>query len=154
MSNEPGGPFRGFQGAVQSDWIDSNGHMNVGWYDHVFDVAESRLFEAFGVDEGYIARTRHGMFRVEKRIRYEKELLLGDALRIDSRILSSSGRVLRHAHELCNLTRGGRAAIAEYVSLHVDLSLRKSVPISDAAVTEPLRRLAEAHQSLPPIAGI
>ncbi|MBO6718471.1 MAG: thioesterase family protein [Rhizobiaceae bacterium] len=145
-------PFVGFRGQVVPDWIDANGHMNVSWYDHVFDRAESALFDAFGVDEKYIRRAFCGMFRLEKRVRYEKELVEGDDLRIDSRIVSSDGRLLKHFHELWNLTREVRAASAHYVSIHVDLTRRKPAQISDPLVLVPLQRLAYEHTQLRPLA--
>lgn len=137
--------FVGFEGVVGDDWIDFNGHMNVNWYDRVFDAAESRLFEAFGVDEGYITRTRHGMFRIEKAIRYERELLLGDRIRVTGRIAAFDGRGVRHIHELVNIGTGIRAATATYASLHVDLSRRKVAAVSDSDVLAALRTLASAH---------
>ena len=139
------GAFVGFEGVVGDDWIDFNGHMNVDWYDHVFDAAESRLFEAFGIDEAYVARTRHGMFRIEKAIRYERELLLGDRIRVMGRISAFDGRGVRHTHELVNVATGRRAATATYASLHVDLSRRKVAAVSDPEVLAVLRALAEAH---------
>ncbi|MBO6902140.1 MAG: thioesterase family protein [Rhizobiaceae bacterium] len=142
-------PFAGFRGTVLPDWIDANRHMNVAWYDHVFDKAESALFAAFGVDEDYIARTNHGMFRLEKHIRYEKELVEGDELRIDSRIDTTDGRLLKHFHELWSVSRNMRAATARYVSIHVDLSERKAVRVTDPLVVAPLREMASAHAQLP-----
>ena len=139
------GFFVGFEGIVGEDWIDSNGHMNVTWYDRVFDAAESRLFEAFGVDEAYIARTQHGMFRVEKAIRYERELLVGDRIRVTGRISAFDGRGVRHTHDLVNLATGKRAATATYASLHVDLARRKVAAVSDPDVLAALRALARAH---------
>lgn len=139
------GTFVGFEGVVGDDWIDFNGHMNVDWYDHVFDAAESRLFEAFGIDEAYVARTRHGMFRIEKAIRYERELLLGDRIRVMGRISAFDGRGVRHTHELVNVATGMRAATATYASLHVDLSRRKVAAVSDPEVLAALRALAAAH---------
>ncbi len=143
-------PFIGFEGTVLPEWIDANRHMNVAWYDHVFDIAESTLFAAFGIDENYIARSNHGMFRLEKTIRYERELIEGDRLRVDSRVESSDGRLVRHFHELWAEGRGVRAATARYVSIHVDLSVRKPARITDPMVMQPLQRLADEHALLPP----
>lgn len=137
--------FVGYEGVVGDDWIDFNGHMNVNWYDRVFDAAESALFEAFGIDEAYVARTRHGMFRIEKAIRYERELLLGDRVRVAGRISAFDGRGVRHVHELVNVGTGVRAATATYASLHVDLSRRKVASVSDPEVLAALRALAGAH---------
>ncbi|MBX3530181.1 MAG: thioesterase family protein [Rhizobiaceae bacterium] len=144
-------PFIGFEGAVEDGWIDVNGHMNVAWYDRVFDIAESNLFEAFGICEAYTLRTNCGTFRVEKRMRYERELMPGDRLRVESRIAATDDRVLRGTHEIVNMTRGGRAAIAECVSLHVDLAVRRSARITDPLVLEPLTRMSAEHSRLPPV---
>lgn len=152
-AQEAPGPFIGFEGRVEPAWIDANRHMNVAWYDHVFDMAETRLFAAFGIDEAYIHRVQHGMFRLEKRIRYEREAVEGDLLRVESRIVSSDERLLRHVHELFNLTTGVRAGIAEYVSIHVDLSKRRSTWIADPSVLALLRGLAARHALLPPVRG-
>lgn len=139
------GFFVGYEGVVGDGWIDANDHMNVSWYDRVFDAAESQLFEAFGIDEAYIARTRHGMFRIEKAIRYERELLRGDRIRVAGRIAAFDGRGVRHTHELVNVATGRRAATATYASLHVDLSRRKVAAVADPDVLAALRALAAAH---------
>jgi len=145
-------PFVGFEGTVGQGWIDVNGHMNVAWYDHVFDTAESALFSAFGINDDYIRTHDRTMFRLEKRIRYEREALDGDKLRVECRIVSSDERLVRHFHELLNLSKGVRAATAEYVSIHVDLAKRKSARIADPVVLKPLRELAARHAMLPPAA--
>jgi acyl-CoA thioester hydrolase len=144
------GTFIGFEGEVEPAWIDANDHMNVAWYDHVFDVAESALFAAFSIDDDYIRANGLTMFRLEKRIRYERELVRGDRLRVEGRIISTDERLVKHFHELLNVTKGTRAATAEYVSIHVDLGRRKAARIADPAVLTPLRMLAARHAALPP----
>lgn len=135
----------GFEGVVKPEWIDINEHMNVRWYDHVFDNAEHDLIEAIGISDPYIAASGFTIYRLEKRIRYERELLLGEQLLVKSRITFTDERILKHRHELLNLSRNIRAASAEYTSIHVDLSVRKSARISDPAILEPLRKLFAAH---------
>jgi acyl-CoA thioester hydrolase len=145
------GSFTGFEGVVRPDWIDANRHMNVAWYDHVFDIAESALFAAFAIDEDYIRTSGCGMFRLEKRIRYERELVEGDRVRVEGRIVSTDHRLVRHYHELLNLTSGTRAASAEYTSIHVDLSTRKSARIADPEILRRLDVLHTRHAALPSI---
>jgi acyl-CoA thioester hydrolase len=146
-------PFIGFEGRAKPAWIDVNRHVNVAWYDHVFDIAETALIAAYGIDDDYIRANGRTIFRLEKRIRYERELLDGDNLRVESRIVSNDERLLTHLHELLNLTKGVRAATAEYVSIHFDLAKRKSARITDPLVLEPLRELAASHALLPPVEG-
>ncbi|MGO4833683.1 thioesterase family protein, partial [Rhizobiaceae sp. 2RAB30] len=99
----------------------------------------------FGVNEAYILRNRQGMFRVEKSIRYERELLLDDRIRVEYRVAAFNGKALCHVHQLLNVSRGGCAARAGYVSLHVDLRSRKVAQISDPAVADALAGLARRH---------
>src|SRR5690606_23021226 len=100
----------GFEGVVKPEWIDINEHMNVRWYDHVFDNAEHDLIEAIGISDPYIAASGFTIYRLEKRIRYERELLLGEQLLVKSRITFTDERILKHRHELLNLSRNIRAA--------------------------------------------
>ena len=137
--------FIGYEGVVEPEWIDINRHMNVHWYDYVFDAAEHNLIDAIGITHAYIAASGRTTYRLEKRIRYEKELLEGERLQVRSRIVFTDERIFRHQHELLNLSRNVQAASAEFVSIHVDLSVRKSAQITDPAILEPLRRIAKAH---------
>jgi acyl-CoA thioester hydrolase len=137
--------FVGFEGVVEPKWIDINGHMNVRWYDYVFDTAEHNIIDTIGLTNDYIAANGRTTYRLEKRIRYEKELLQGEQLQVRSRLVFTDERIFKHRHELLNLTRNVRAASAEFVSIHVDLSVRKSARIIDPVILENLRRLARAH---------
>lgn len=143
--------FVSFEGRVEAGWIDANGHMNVAWYDHVFDRAESTLFDAFGVNEDYITSRQLGMFRLEKRISYQNELVEGDLMRVESHIASRDNRLLHHVHQLFNLTRGNRAAAAQKLSIHVDLDRRKSASIVDPDILARLYALTCAPSALPAI---
>lgn len=135
----------GYEGIVEPDWIDINDHMNITWYDHVFDIADLYLIEMIGLTDPYILATGLTTYRVEKKIRYERELLRGDRLRIHSRVSFTDERIIKQSHELMNVTRNVRAASAEFTSIHVDLSVRKAARILDPVILEPLRRLVQAH---------
>lgn len=141
--------FASFSGTVLPEWIDVNGHMNVAWYDHVFDKAELCLFDAFGINERYTARQRHGVFRLERHVRYLHELLDGDAIEVRSFIASPDLRILRHVHILVNRTRTQRAATSHSVSIHIDLDRRRSTPIAASECTARLKRLRIEKTELP-----
>ncbi|MGJ4859887.1 thioesterase family protein [Labrys sp. La1] len=141
-------PYVSFRGAVEPHWLDVNRHMNVSWYDGVFDSAESDLFDVFGIRDAYIRRTNYSIFRLEKTVRYERELMLGGRLEVRSLVLWTDLKRIHHFHELWNVDQDYRAATAEGVSIHVDLRLRKAAKILDAEVTAPLIRLAAEHGRL------
>lgn len=137
--------FVGYEGVVRDEWIDANGHMNIQWYDRVFDAAEEKLLASVGLHLDYIAREHHGMFRVEKSVRYERELLLGDEIRIECRIVAFDGKFLAHQHVLTCISRGFRAARAEYAAVHVSLATRKGVIIPNPDVLAAVVAMARAH---------
>lgn len=147
------GPFVGFRGEVQPEWVDVNQHMNVSWYDRVFDAAEKALFDAIGLDEDYVLQSNFGIFRLEKLMRYEKELRLGDRIEVRSIIVLTDHKRIHHFHELMNVGTGARAAFCDGLSIHVDLSLRKAGPIVLARVVDPLSAMAAWHSGLARPAG-
>lgn len=143
-----------FAGEVAPAWIDANDHMNVSWYDTVFDKAEQRFFEAFGIDDDFIRRTRKSFFRLERLVRYERELLLGDQVEARSRVIWSDFRRIHHFHELWNTGQGYRAAVADAISIHVDLAIRRSTPIEMPEVREPLEQLLAECSAFPRPEGV
>ena len=46
-----------WRGAVLSEWIDHNGHMNAGYYMVVFDDATGPWHEYCGMDDAYRSET-------------------------------------------------------------------------------------------------
>lgn len=141
-------PYVSFRGKVEPHWLDTNRHMNVSWYDRVFDCAEGDLFDAFGIRDAYIRRTSYSLFRLEKNIRYERELMVGGQLEVRSLVLWTDLKRIHHFHELWNVDQGYRAATAEGLSIHVDLRLRKSTKIVDIEVIAPLIQFAVGHARL------
>ena len=93
-------PFDGYQGEVLPKWIDINGHMNLAYYTVLFDCATDLLFETIGIGQSYKRATNHGTFVVETHNLYERELLVGERVRVVSQILggddSQTGGARRH----------------------------------------------------------
>lgn len=147
-------PYLSHEDTVGADWVDANLHMNVSWYDKVFDAAEKRFFEEFSIDEAFIERTGKSFFRLEKFLCYEREILSGDAIEVHSRIVWTDLRRVHHFHELVNVSRNARAAYADMLSIHVDLPTRKSATIALPAIRVPFDRLVAAHAGLPLPRGV
>ena len=108
-------PHVSFRGEVGPDWLDANEHMNVSWYDRVFDEAEMRFFVEFGIEENSIRETGLTFFRLEKLVGYERENMSGDAIEVRSRVIWTDFRRVHHFHEMWNLTRQYRAAHVDAV---------------------------------------
>jgi acyl-CoA thioester hydrolase len=121
-------PFDQYEGEVLPEWIDANGHMNLAYYVMLFDYATDALFEAIGIGRRYKDTTNHGTFVAETHNLYERELLVGERVRVSTQILGADGKRLHLAHEMFSLADGKRAATQELLYLHIDLSARRVVP--------------------------
>jgi acyl-CoA thioester hydrolase len=141
-------PFDQYQGEVLPEWIDANGHMNLAYYVVLFDYATDALFEAIGIGREYKDVTIHGTFVAETHNLYERELLVGERVRVATQILGNDSKRLHLAHEMFSLAGGQRAATQELMYLHIDLSARRVVPWLPA-VHEGVAAAAAAHSRLP-----
>jgi acyl-CoA thioester hydrolase len=121
-------PFDRYKGEVLPEWIDANGHMNLAYYIVLFDYATDMLFDEIGIGSWYKDTTNHGTFVVETHNLYERELLVGEKVRIATQILGSDSKRLHLAHEMFSLEGGQRAATQELMYLHIDLTARRVVP--------------------------
>ena len=141
-------PFERYRGEVLPEWIDANGHMNLAYYVVLFDYATDALFDAIGIGRAYKDATNHGTFVAETHNLYERELLVGEPVRVATQILASDGKRLHLAHEMFSLASGERAATQELMYLHIDLGARRVVPwLPDSA--ERVDAAAAAHARLP-----
>jgi acyl-CoA thioester hydrolase len=140
-------PFERYEGEVLPEWIDANDHMNLAYYTVLFDYATDALFDALGIGRQYKDSTGNGTFVVETHNLYERELLLGDRVRVSTQILGVDAKRLHLAHEMFMAANGRRAATQELIYLHVDLSTRRVVPFADGA-RERVAAAAAAHAQL------
>ncbi|HXO89916.1 MAG TPA: thioesterase family protein [Stellaceae bacterium] len=140
-------PFDQYEGEVLPEWIDANGHMNLAYYVVLFDYATDALFEAIGIGRGYKDATNHGTFVAETHNLYERELLVGERVRVATQILGNDSKRLHLAHEMFSLAGGQRAATQELMYLHIDLSARRVVPWLPG-MRERIAATAAAHARL------
>jgi len=146
-------PYPSLTGEVLAAWIDRNGHMNVSRYDSVFDAAESAFYAHCGIHGLYQTR-RRGLFRLEKHIRYQRELLLGAAISVTTQIIWTDLKRIQLFHELWNTDAGYRAATMECMAIHMNLETRRPIRIDDAEVRGRIEVMAAAHAGLPVPEGV
>lgn len=141
-------PFDRYQGEVSPEWIDINGHMNLAYYTVLFDYATDLLFEAIGISPDYKHATNHGTFVAETHNLYEREVLVGERVRVVSQIVGADSKRLHLAHEMFRVTGGERAAMQELMFLSIDLGKRRVAPFL-AAAQRRIAAAAAAHGHLP-----
>lgn len=141
-------PFERYCGEVLSEWIDINGHLNFAYYTVLFDYATDVLFDAIGIGQAYKRATNHGTFVVETHNIYERELLVGERVRVVSRILGADAKRLHLAHEMFRVGDERRSATQELMFLSIDLARRRVVPFLGEA-QQRVAAAAAAHSHLP-----
>lgn len=135
---------------VDPQWIDEYGHMNAAHYVGVFDRHGFELLKAFGVGLDYTAESYCGIYTIRIDVKYLREVVVGDPLRLCARVLEADDKRLLCLLELWQTSGNYLAATMEQLSLHVDLGARRAIPFP-LELAERLARLARehAHHSLP-----
>lgn len=131
---------------VLPEWIDFNGHMNMAFYAQLFEQGCTHGFAALGFGAAYRDQGFTTM-AADFRIRYLRELHLGDPVRCSFRIVKVGTKAFHYCQELIH-TDGWVAATAEAVNLHVDIKARKVVPYT-AARRNALESMAAEHAQWP-----
>jgi acyl-CoA thioester hydrolase len=133
---------------VRSDWIDRNGHMNMGYYVVVFDFATDAWLDYLGLDTEHRRRRKIATFTLESHVTYAREVREGDALRFATRLLDFDAKRIHYFHEMYQEREGYLAATNELISLHVSQGTRRAAPMA-AEILERLAVIRDAHGSLP-----
>ena len=117
---------------VRPEWIDSNGHMNLAYYVVVFDLATDKFYTALDIGEGYRERTGNSCFTAETHTVYEREVRLGEKLRVQTWLLGADSKRVHYFHELFHVESGERSAVQELMALHIDMRVRRVAPFPEA----------------------
>jgi len=134
--------------AVDPDWIDYNGHMNVGYYVVAFDRGTDALIDELGMDAEYRARTGCTVYVLETHVCYLSELKLGDRMSVDVQLLDFDEKRLHYFMGMHRLPDGETAASCEIMLMHVDQALSRGAPMP-RSVLERVAALAARHAALP-----
>ena len=113
---------------VRPEWIDSNGHMNLACYVVVFDLGTDRLYDALGIGNAYREATGNSCFTAETHTLYEREVTVGEKLRVATTLLGVDAKRLHYFHEMFHATEGHRVAGQELLALHIDMRVRHVAP--------------------------
>lgn len=120
------------EGEVLPEWIDANGHLNLAYYIVLFDRATDQMYEILGVGETYRQTTGNSTFTAETHTMYEREIRVGERVRIVSHLLGVDAKRLHYFHEMFHAEEGHRVAAQELLGLHIDMSIRRVAPLPDA----------------------
>ncbi len=141
-------PLALYEGPVLPEWIDINGHMNVAYYVLAFDWATDKLFDFVGVGADYLEARGQSMFALEAHVTYQRELHLGDPLRVTTQLLGFDAKRLHFFHHMYHGGQGFLAATSEWLGMHIDMKARRSAPFPEDIAAR-LADIGAAHADLP-----
>src|SRR5882724_12050078 len=141
-------PFVSSVMQVEPAWIDYNGHLNMAYYNVLFDRAVDEAFELLGCGLDYVKTRRHSCFTAEVHVRYLRELHAGDPVRVTFQLLDFDKKRVHYFEQLFHAEHGWVSATSENMSLHVEMDTKKTAPLSDD-VTRRLLQMKASHARLP-----
>lgn len=113
---------------VDDQWEDNNGHINVTYYMDFYNRSGWSMFAALGIDEDYFDKKRMGIVDLENYIRYFRELHVGNKVSLYCRYLAYDQKRFHGMTILTNDDTEEVACTFEFLTLSVDLTIRKSAP--------------------------
>ena len=141
-------PFVSSLMRVEPAWIDYNGHLNMAYYNVLFDRAVDEAYEVLGIGLDYLKQTHHSTFTAEVHVRYLRELCENDPVRVTFQLLDYDAKRVHYFETLLHADEGWVSATSENMTLHVDMTAKKVAPFPDN-VMRALARMKEAHAHLP-----
>jgi len=124
-------PFTSSLQRVEKDWIDYNGHLNMAFYNVIFDRGIDEALEAVGLGPEYLRQANASYFTLEAHVSYLQELQLGAPLRVTTQLLDYDQKRLHCFQEIYHAEENFLAATSENISMHVDMATKKSAPFPD-----------------------
>jgi acyl-CoA thioester hydrolase len=113
---------------IEPQWIDYNGHLNMAYYNVMFDRAVDQLWLELGIGPEYM-KTRNGStFTAECHVRYLREIHLADPVQVSVLLVAADEKRLHTFQELRHATEGWLSATSENMSVHIDMAARKTAP--------------------------
>src|SRR5580698_10071354 len=141
-------PFVSSVMQVEPGWIDYNGHLNMAYYNVLFDRAVDEVYEVLGCGLAYLKATHHSCFTAEVHVRYLRELQAGDPVRVSVQLLDFDAKRLHYFEELRHAGEGWLSATSENMALHVDMTAKKTA-VFPSDVAARLAQMKTAHAGLP-----
>ena len=112
---------------VIKEWTDYNGHLNVAFYVHVFDIAADIMLDNFKMGGHSAKQDKKTTFVAEMYTDYKQEVRLGEEVETHLSYVDHDKKRIHYRLSMLHKEKKYLAATNEVLSLYVDLNLRKVV---------------------------
>src|ERR1700682_2603685 len=97
-------PFVSSVMRVEPQWIDYNGHLNMAYYNVLFDRAVDEVYEFIGLGPDYLKNNGHSTMVAEMHVRYLREVGEKDPLRVTVQLLDYDAKRIHLYEQLLHAT--------------------------------------------------
>lgn len=140
-------PFKSEVRRIKSEWIDYNGHLNMAYYNVLFDDCVDQAYLEFGLGPDYLKQTNASYFTLEAHITYLSELTEGDPVFVTLQLLDYDEKRTHFFQELYHAESGALSATSEQLNMHIDMSAKRASPFPPE-ILERIAAMHDAHTSL------
>jgi len=112
---------------VIKEWTDYNGHLNVAFYVHIFDLAADVMLDHFNMGGISAKKNKKTTFVAEMHTIYNQEIRLGEEVETQITYIDHDKKRIHYRLSMFHKYKKYLAATNEVLSLYVDLDKRKVV---------------------------
>jgi acyl-CoA thioester hydrolase len=112
---------------VIKEWTDYNGHLNVAFYVHVFDIAADIVLDSFKMGGQSAKENQKTTFVAEMYTAYKQEVRLGEEIETHLTYVDHDKKRIHYRLSMLHKEKKYLAATNEVLSLYVDLKQRKVI---------------------------
>jgi acyl-CoA thioester hydrolase len=141
---------------VPAAWQDRNGHVNVQYYQALYELGGYQILDDIGFGEDRLCASGYGMFDLEHHINYRSEIFVNNHVRCFNRIIAVTPKRFQGIYFIVNDTQESLACTIEYITAGVDLATRRTAPFAPELLAG-LEGLCDRGQSLrwvAPVCGV
>ena len=110
---------------VIKEWTDYNGHLNVAFYIHIFDIAADVMLDNFKMGGESAKKDKKTTFVAEMHTIYKQEVRLGEEVETHLTYIDHDKKRIHYRLSMFHKKKKYLAATNEVLSLYVDLNTRK-----------------------------
>ena len=102
---------------IRKEWTDYNGHMNVAYYIHIFDIASDLLLDKFKMAGTSAKNDMKSTFVVETHTTYNKEVKLDEEVEVHLEFVDHDRKRIHYKVSMFHKEKKYLAATSEVLSL-------------------------------------
>ena len=135
-----------FSRVVPREWEDRNGHVNVQFYETLYEQGGYQILEHIDIDR-FLRENGYGLFDLEHHLHYRSEILVGDRVSTYNRIIGHNEKRFHGMYFIINDRSNTLACTLEYVTAGVDLRSRRTAPFPDR-IRQGIAEQLQKHEQL------